>query len=266
MSAAAPVPTAARARPAPLADSLVMTGRAIRVVARTPTAIVASAFMPLILMVVMTISFAKVVSPGSTYADYVNQVLPLFAAMGMMFSSITTGVTAHADLHSGMEARLHTLPMAPSAPLIGRIAGDATRNLFTLLVLGAVGAALGFRLRAGVPAALAGVGVALLFGAAFAWLAVAAAIRAGSAESMATALNGPLLVLSFLSTGFVPADDLPGWAQPLARNSPVSATVDAMRALTQGGATTGPVLRSLAWSAGITAVFATVAIRRTRHR
>jgi len=259
-------PSLGRPRPHLVGDALVMTQRSIRVVARTPASVVGGIFMPLILMLVMTAGFAKVVIPGGTYSEYIDQVFPLFVAMGMMFSSVTTGLAAHRDLHSGMDARLRTLPMSRSAPLIGRIAGDATRNVVTIVVLGAVAAALGLRFRAGVPAAVAAVAIALAFGAAFAWLAVAAAVRARSAEAVAAALNGLLLVASFLSTGFVPAGDLPAWVRPIARNSPVSATVDAMRALTQGGPTAAPVLRSLAWSVGLTAVFALAAVRGLLRR
>lgn len=269
MSTATPArpsaPVRAAPRPALVDDALAMTGRAIRVVLRTPAAIVAAVFMPLILMLVMTAGFATVVVPDGTHRDYVNQVLPLFVVMGMSFSAITTGVSAHRDLHSGIDARLRTLPVASSAPLIGRILGDAARNLVTIVVLVLVGVALGFRHTTGPAAAVAAVLLALVFGTAFAWLAIAAAVRARSAETVATALNAVLLVLSFLSTGFVAVADLPGWAQPIARNSPVSAAIDALRALTHGGPTTAPVLKALAWSATMTAVFATSAIRHRRN-
>lgn len=253
-------------RPAPVGDAVIMAGRSVRAVLRTPAAVISALFVPLVLLLVMTAGFAKVVLPDGSYGDYVNRVLPLFAVMGMIFSSVTTGLAAHRDLASGMDARLRTLPVARSAPLVGRVAGDAVRNVVALLVVALVGATLGFRLRAGVPAAVGALGVGVAFGVAFAWLSVAAAVRARSAEAVASLLNMVLLVLSFLSTGFVAAADLPGWAQPIARNSPVSLTVDALRALTQGGPTTTPVLKALAWSVSLTALFATLAVRATARR
>lgn len=257
--------SAAPPRPAFVSDSLTMIGRSVRVVVRTPAAVLSATFMPVILLLVMTASFAKIVAPGAGYADYVNQVLPLFVIMGMAFGSVSTGVAAHRDLHSGMDARLRRLPIAPSAPLVGRIVGDAARNLGTLALMFAVGGVLGFRFQAGVLAALGCVVVALALGAGFAWLAVAVAIRASNAEGVVQLLNGLLLVLSFLSTGFVSLDDLPGWAQPIARANPFSAGVEAMRALSQGGPTTAPVLRSLAWSAVLVAVFSVIATRTYRR-
>lgn len=251
--------------PAFFADAMVMTMRSLKVVARTPAAIVSALFLPLILMLVMTASFAKVVTPDGTYADYVNLVMPLFAVMGLMFSSITTGVSAFGDIQSGMDDRLRTLPIGRSASLWGRVLGDTLRNCVTLVVLGCVGYVLGFRFQAGLFPALGSVGLALLFGMAFAWLAVALALRAKAVEAISAGLNVMMLAMSFVSTGFVAADDLPGWAQPFAKYSPVSVTVEAVRALTQGGPTVRPVLKALAWVVGLGVTFALLAVRWARE-
>jgi ABC-2 type transport system permease protein/oleandomycin transport system permease protein len=58
---------------------------------------------------------------------------------------------------------------------------------------------------------------------------------------------------------------MPGWLQAFAEHQPVSVTVDAVRALTLGGPTTTYVLQAIAWSVGIIAVFAPLAIRRYRR-
>lgn len=254
-------------RPALVADAITMTERSIRIVLRTPAGIVSSIFVPVVLTLVMTAGFAKVVSPDASYADYFNRIQPLFVIMGIAFGSIGTGIGAHLDLNTGMDARLRTLPMAPSAPLIGRIAADAMRNLITIVVITLVGVALGFRLRAGVLPALGAVGIAVFVGIAFAWFAISVAVRAKTAEVVASMLNGIILILSFLSAGLVPVADLPGWAQPIAENSPITAAVEAMRALTQGGETAGPVLRTLVWFGAISVVASILAVRGIkRHR
>ena len=60
---------------------------------------------------------------------------------------------------------------------------------------------------------------------------------------------------------------MPGWLQAFAKNQPVSIANDAVRSLVLGGqfANTGKVLLSLAWSFGIIAVFAPLAVRRYRR-
>jgi oleandomycin transport system permease protein len=70
----------------------------------------------------------------------------------------------------------------------------------------------------------------------------------------------------FTSSAFVPVESMPSWMQGWAENQPVSATVDAVRALVLGGPTVGPVLQSLAWSVALLVVFATLAGRAYRRR
>ena len=51
-----------------------------------------------------------------------------------------------------------------------------------------------------------------------------------------------LLPLVFASSAFVPVSTMPGWLQVFAEHQPVTATVNAVRALTIGGPTTTYVL------------------------
>lgn len=254
------------ARPDVFGDALAMIGRSVTVARRTPGAVFSAAFLPVILLLTMTAGFAKIVDPAGSYADYVNWVLPLLVVMGVVLSSLTTGIAAYQDLHSGMDDRLRTLPMARSAPLVGRIVGDAVRNLATVVVVVALGLVLGFRFGTSPPAIAGFFVLPLVFGVGFACLAVALAIRAGSAEAVASVLNAALMMLTFLSTGFVAMNDLPGWAQPIAAVNPVSSVVEAMRALAHGGPVIAPLISSLAWSAGLVGVFGGLAIGSYRRR
>jgi len=86
-----------------------------------------------------------------------------------------------------------------------------------------------------------------------------------NAES-AQAAGFPMLApLVFASSAFVPVASMPGWLQVFARHQPLSVTVDAVRALSIGGATTSFVVQSVAWSVGIIAVFGPLAVRRYRR-
>ena len=90
-----------------------------------------------------------------------------------------------------------------------------------------------------------------------------------TAESAQIASFLPVFPLTFAASTFVPLDSMPGWLQVFARNQPVSHAVNAVRKLTQGSAVQGinlaaEVWLTLAWSGGITIVFATLAIRKYR--
>jgi ABC-type multidrug transport system permease subunit len=64
----------------------------------------------------------------------------------------------------------------------------------------------------------------------------------------------------FASNAIVPVETMPDWLQGFARNQPLSVTVSAVRALLEGGAAAHWVWQSLAWAAGIFAVFFAVSI------
>ncbi|MET7637487.1 ABC transporter permease [Streptomyces sp. NPDC005438] len=249
-----------------LTDSWIMTVRSVRLTLRSPTALGTATLLPLLLLMLMTASFGALIDDNGSYRGYVDESLPLFAVMGIAFSALATGTAAHTDLQTGFDARLRTLPMARSAPLTGRILGDAARNLASLLIVTLVGFVMGFRFDTGPLSVLGYFLLPLLFGSALAWLVVALAVRARSAESVGASMNAVFLLLSFLSTGFVPLRDLPGWAQPLAEVNPVSCVVETMRGFAHSGPVAEPLLESLAWILGLTLVFASLAVRGYRRR
>jgi ABC-2 type transport system permease protein len=84
---------------------------------------------------------------------------------------------------------------------------------------------------------------------------------------MATLLVVPF---TFLSSAYVPVDSMPGWLQPFAEHQPITVMINAVRSLMLGGTqaagvghTTGYwVVLSMAWCAGILAVFSAVAVAR----
>lgn len=249
-----------------LTDTAILTGRGLLLMARSPATVAMTAAFPVILLLLLSVSFAEIVMPGQAYADYVNYSVPLFAAMGITFATLSTANAVHADRIVGFDDRLHTLPMSPVAPLAGRIIADTARNLATVAIVTGVGVALGFRFENGALGLVGYFIVPLLYGFGLAWLMVAVALHASSAESANAALNALLLVLSFLSTGFVRLEDLPGWAQPIASANPISHVVDAMRSFAHGGAGGDQLLAVAAWTIGLTAAFGTLAVRKYARR
>jgi ABC-2 type transport system permease protein/oleandomycin transport system permease protein len=88
-----------------------------------------------------------------------------------------------------------------------------------------------------------------------------------NAES-AQAASFPILApLVFASSAFVVVGTMPGWLQGFAKYQPLSISIDATRSLMLGGfySSPGKVLASLAWSVGIIAVFAPLAVRKYRR-
>ncbi len=96
-----------------------------------------------------------------------------------------------------------------------------------------------------------------LFVLALSWFAATVGILARSPE----AANGMTFLVSFLpyaSSAFVPIRTMPGWLQGFARNQPVTAVVDALRAFLSGHPAAGSAWHAVAWSVAIIAVSVTV--------
>jgi ABC-2 type transport system permease protein len=90
-------------------------------------------------------------------------------------------------------------------------------------------------------------------------------LSVANAESAQAASFPLLLPLVFASSAFVSTASMPGWLQAFAEHQPVTAAVDAVRALVLGGPWGEDVLISLAWTAGILALFVPLAVRRYRR-
>ena len=142
--------------------------------------------------------------------------------VAIAFGASQTGVAIADDLATGMIDRFRSLPMARSAVLFGRTVADAVRNRFVIALMTAVGYAVGFRVHAGVPAALAAAGLALAVGVAFSWINALIGLLVRDAESAGLAGLLAVIPLIFTSSTFVPVATMPGWLQAFAKVNPVT--------------------------------------------
>jgi ABC-2 type transport system permease protein/oleandomycin transport system permease protein len=257
----APAP-AVRVRRA-VEDGAAVTGRNLRGYLRTPQLLVFSSIQPVIFVLLFRYVFGGAIRvPGVPYVDF---LMPGIFAQTVVFGAMATAIGLSTDLHSGLLERFRSLPIARSAALAGRTSADLVRNVFVLVLMCAVGFAVGWRVHTDIASFLGAMLLMLAFGYAMSWVFATVGLVARDAES-AQALSFPVLApLIFASSAFVPVTSMPGWLQVFARNQPVSAVTTAVRELTLGGATAGHVLLAVAWCAGIVAVAAPFAVRRFRR-
>jgi ABC-2 type transport system permease protein/oleandomycin transport system permease protein len=228
-----------------------------------PQLVVFATIQPILFVLMFRYVFGGAIEvPGVSYVDY---LMPGIWAQTVVFGSMATGVGLAEDLHKGLIERFRSLPMARSAVLSGRTLADLVRNVFVVILMCLVGFAVGFRVQTNALGLLAGLALIVLFGYALAWIFAVVGLSAPNAESAQAAMFPIIGPLVFVSTAFVPLESMPGWLQPFAAHQPVSVTVDAVRALVVGGPTTADVLAAIAWSVGIIAVFAPIAVRRYRR-
>jgi oleandomycin transport system permease protein len=252
-------------RPFPLLrHSLVLAGRAVTKIRRTPEQLIDVTLQPIIFVLLFVYVFGGAVS-GSTH-DYLQYVLPAIMVQTVLFSSLSIGVNLNTDIKKGVFDRFRSLPIARSAPLIGAVSAEVVRFTVSVVVLMGVGYALGFRVGTDPLSALAGCLLAIAFALCMSWVAVF--LGTWLRESGAVQGIGFLVLfpLTFGSNTFVPTDTLPGWLQAWVKINPVTHLTDAIRGLLVGGPVAGPVAWSVLTGALILAVFAPLAVTTYRRK
>ncbi|WP_446225098.1 ABC transporter permease [Nocardia sp. IBHARD005] len=240
-------------------ETFVLAERNLRRFAASPRAVIGTLLFPLLLMLIMLAAFSEMVT-GVSGGAYIDRLAPLIVLYAAAFGAVNTGLGLFNDLRSGLIDRIRSLPVHRGAALLGRVAADLVRIVAVAALITLVAAAFGFRFRGGL-AGVVGFGlIALVVGWMFLWLAVLIALRARTADGVSAALNGPLTLLLFLSTGFAPVEAFPGALQPIVRANPLSVASAAMSGLAGGGPVTGPVLWTLLWAGAVTLVAAPLAI------
>jgi ABC-2 type transport system permease protein/oleandomycin transport system permease protein len=248
---------------AAVSDSRAVAWRNLVAYRRVPQLVVFSTIQPVVFVLLFRYVFGGAIRvPRGNYVDY---LMPGIFAQTVVFGAIGTAVGLATDLNAGLIERFRSLPMARSAVLAGRTTADLARNLFVVVLMFAVGFAVGFRVHTNAVAALAAVALVVLFGYAFSWIFATVGLAVRDAETAQAAAFPVMAPLVFASNAFVPVESMPSWLRGFAEHQPVSTTVTAVRRLVGGGPTTRPVLVALAWIVGILVVFAPLAVSRYRR-
>lgn len=244
-------------------DTLVLLGRSLRHIGRSPDTIITTAIMPIAFMLLFVYVFGGAIQTGSD--KYVNYLLP-----GILLITIASGISYTAyrlflDMKSGIFERFQSMPVARSSVLWAHVLTSLVANLISVVVVVLVALLMGFRSGAGALAWLAVAGIVLLFTLALTWLAVIPGLTAKSVDG-ASAFSYPLIFLPFVSSAFVPTQSMPGPVRAFAENQPVTSIVNTIRDLFAQQHVGGDIWIALAWCAGLLVVAYGVAMTVYRRK
>jgi ABC-2 type transport system permease protein/oleandomycin transport system permease protein len=247
-----------------VSDTLTITRRNLIVWMRVPAYIVFTVIQPVMFVLMFRYVFGGAI-PVNVPGGYVNFLMPGILAQTAAFASFGTAISLAMELKKGVIDRLRSMPMARSAVLAGRLVADTGRMTVTIVIVLAVGYAVGFRFTNGVGPAILMVLLAIVFGVAICCISAFTGLAIGDEESVQAFGLIWLFPVTFLSSAFVPISTMPGWLQAFANNQPVTYVVDTMRALALGGPVAANLWKSVAWLAGIFIVFLPLAVRAYRR-
>lgn len=234
-------------------DTAVIAGRCLLLSVRNPDTVFTSILMPALMMLLFVALFGNLIHLEGV--SYVNFIVPGVLLQCIAQGSATTAMMVNKDITGQMLARFCTLPIRRRSVLSGHVAEAFVRNLLTSGIVLLIAALLGFR-----PSwNLAGAGVVLLLLAGaicmLSWLAVIVGLASNSTEG-ASGLFSLVIVLPYLSSGYVPVDTLPGILQIFAKYQPMTPVMDTMRSALLGSPFAADTfLIAVLWCAGLSIIF-----------
>ncbi len=244
-------------------DMGVMLGRSMRHILRSMDTIITVCLTPIAMMLLFVYVLGGAIQTGAD--NYVNYLLPGILLMAIASGIAYTAFRLFGDVQSGIFERFHSMPMARSATLWGHVLTSLVSNAISVVVIILVALVMGFRSPAGVLQWLAVAGILALFTLALTWIAVIPGLTATSIDG-ASAFSYPLIFLPFISSAFVPTASMPPVVRAFAENQPVTAIVDAIRALLAGQPAGADIWVALAWCLAITLVAYVFAMRAYKKR
>ncbi|MER8073477.1 ABC transporter permease [Streptomyces sp. NPDC094034] len=220
-------------------DSSTMLRRNLLHARRYPSMTLNLLLTPIMLLLLFVYLFGDVMSAGiggggADPSEYIAYIVPGLLLMTIGSTTIGTAVSVSNDMTEGIIARFRTMAIHRGSLLIGHVVGSVLQSIASVVLVGAVGVAIGFRSTdATVLEWLAAFGLLVLFATALTWIAVGMGLISPNAEAASNNAM-PLIFLPLISSAFVPIDAMPGWFQPIAEYQPFTPAIETLRGLLLG--------------------------------
>jgi ABC transporter DrrB family efflux protein len=247
-----------------ISDTVVLSKRSLFRIRRQPDLLIGFTVQPIMFVLLFVYVFGGAIeTPG--FDDYTDFLIPGIIVQSMVFGGFVTALGLSEDLKKGLIDRFRSLPIWEPAVVTGRTLADIGTNVIQLVIMFAVGIAVGFRFSNGVPEIVAGIALLVLIGYAFSWVFAFIGLVASSPEASNAYGFTILFPLTFISSAFVPTDTMPGWLEPFAEANPFTTMVDAARSLFLGTPAGNDVWGAFVWCVVIIAVFGPLSAWRYRR-
>jgi ABC-2 type transport system permease protein len=235
---------------APLADSSIMLRRNFKHIARSPVTIFNAAFMPVVMMLIFVYVFGNAFDVGE---QYINYATPGMILLAISYGLSGTAVSVSSDMAKGIINRFKVMDVSRSAVLTGHVAATILTNVIAIAAVLGVAFLLGFRSSATALHWLGAIGIMAATSFAASWLTVALGMAAKTPESAGMTVV-PLIMLPFVSSAIVPADQMGQGIRQFARYQPFTPIIEALRGFLGGHPSGGYTAAALAWCAGFALV------------
>ncbi|GAA2932524.1 hypothetical protein GCM10011428_57550 [Streptomyces violaceus] len=159
-------------------DSSTMLRRNLLHARRYPSMTLNLLLTPIMLLLLFVYIFGDVMSAGiggsgADRSDYIAYIVPGLLMMTIGSTVIGAAIAVSMDMTEGLIARFRTMAIYRGSLLIGHVVGSVLQVMASLVLVGAVAVAIGFRSTdATLLEWIAAVGLLALFSLALTWIAV----------------------------------------------------------------------------------------------
>ncbi|MEV8320917.1 ABC transporter permease [Streptomyces sp. NPDC059900] len=233
-------------------DSNTMLRRNLLHARRYPSLTLNLLLTPVMLLLLFVYVFGDTMSGGAGRDAYIAYIVPGILLMTIGSTTIGTAVSVSTDMSEGIIARFRTMAIHRGSVLVGHVVGSVLQSIASVVLVGAVGVAIGFRsVDATALEWVAAFGLLTVFALALTWIAVGMGMVSPNAEAASNNAM-PLIFLPLISSAFVPLDSMPGWFQPIAEYQPFTPAIETLRGLLLGTEIGNNGWIALAWCVGLT--------------
>ncbi|MFG2601937.1 ABC transporter permease, partial [Streptomyces sp. NPDC048462] len=208
---------------------------------------------PVMLLLLFVYIFGGVMSAGiggggGDRSQYIAYIVPGILLMTVGSTVVGTAVSVSTDMTEGIIARFRTMAIHRGSVLVGHVVGSVLQAVMSVVLVGAVGVAIGFRSTDATPLEwLAALGLLVLFATALTWIAVGMGLISPNAEAAGNNAM-PMILLPLLSSAFIPLDTMPAWFRPIAEYQPFTPAIETLRGLLLGTEIGNNGWLTIAWS------------------
>ena len=223
-----------------------------------PANVISPLFISALLFVLFGAMFERTISLGGFGTDdYQAFLVAWIIVQVVVFSGTDSGFALLMDIMSGYFDKLLLAPINRFSILFGTLMVSGSRALLQSLVVVILALAMGVHFQAGVLGILAMLALAVVFGLVWSCLGIMIALKTKNAQATQTAglLFFPFI---FLTTAFMPEDQLTGWFKVAVKINPVTYVMEAMRAIVLEGWEWGTILTGVWVATAMLAVLLTI--------
>ncbi|MGW1997409.1 ABC transporter permease [Embleya sp. NPDC001921] len=240
-------------------DSNTMLRRNLLHTRRYPSLTLNILLTPIVLLLLFVYVFGDVMSAGiggggADRSGYIAYLVPGILLTTIGATPTGAAISVSMDMTEGIIARFRTMAIHRGAVLVGHVLASVLQAVVSVVLVGAVAVAIGFRSTDATALEwLAAFGLLVLVAVALTWIAVGIGLAGPNPEAAGNNAL-PLIILPLISSAFVPIDAMPGWFQPIAEYQPFTPAIETLRGLLLGTEIGDNGWITLIWCLGLAAL------------